>query len=505
MVRYFTLLCLFLFLSELLNAQRTNQNKKSDVIPPSPNVAALGKYGDIPVSPYTGVPSISLPIYEIVSKDISVPISISYHGSGIKVAEESSRVGLGWVLNAGGVISRTIMGPDDFTGAPGVIAYHTTTDLPPDLTVPPKEDYPFRLIQRACVWQFESGFTLDERYSTEDYDFQPDQYAYNFLNYSGKFMLNRNKQVVLAKQEKIDMKLSANETAWHVKTADGMSYVFDKIEMYSQDGEAGAGNHKSAWYLTSITSPQGETVTFKYVTESQYAIKTIGTYSEVKYEANIIITPPQSCGGTPDGPVGGGSMPANQTTYAPRRTYTSVYLTAIDFKNGQVQFAYGTRTDVEGDKKLENIKIYKKLNGIVETTPIKEFTFGYDYFRSVKSPADYIPDGGFVDNLALTRLKLTFLTESVTKNGITQSKSPHIFGYYGDNETMLPGKTSFARDHWGYYNGKTGNRSFVPTYKTGDRNANNNVGDDVVNAAIGQMQDANGIPVLILQSCVCLA
>jgi len=33
---------------------------------PSPNVASLGKYSDIPVSLNTGIPEISIPLYEIM-------------------------------------------------------------------------------------------------------------------------------------------------------------------------------------------------------------------------------------------------------------------------------------------------------------------------------------------------------------------------------------------------------------------------------------------------------
>ena len=77
------------------------------ITPPSPNAASLGQYGDIPVSYYTGVPNISIPLYTINSGEIKLPISLSYHSSGIKVTQEASWVGLGWALNAGGVITRS--------------------------------------------------------------------------------------------------------------------------------------------------------------------------------------------------------------------------------------------------------------------------------------------------------------------------------------------------------------------------------------------------------------
>src|ERR1700716_3943068 len=85
-------------------------------IPPSPTAASLGKYGEIPVGKYTGIPEINIPLYEITEGDIKVPISLSYHASGVKVEENASWVGLGWSLNAGGAITRSVRGKPDELG-----------------------------------------------------------------------------------------------------------------------------------------------------------------------------------------------------------------------------------------------------------------------------------------------------------------------------------------------------------------------------------------------------
>jgi len=77
----------------------------SNPLPQAPNVESLGKYGDVPVGHYTGVIDINIPFYTIKIKDYELPISISYHPSGIKVAEEASFIGLGWAFKGGGVIS----------------------------------------------------------------------------------------------------------------------------------------------------------------------------------------------------------------------------------------------------------------------------------------------------------------------------------------------------------------------------------------------------------------
>jgi hypothetical protein len=102
---------------------QTNQR----IIPPSPNAASLGQFGDIPVSYYSGIPEITIPIYTIKCGCITLPISLNYHASGIKVAQESGWVGLGWSLFAGGVITRTVCGYDDFGSYP--IGFYYDQDL----------------------------------------------------------------------------------------------------------------------------------------------------------------------------------------------------------------------------------------------------------------------------------------------------------------------------------------------------------------------------------------
>ena len=98
-----------------LAAQQPVNTLVNDIIMPAPNAASLGKYADIPISYNTGVPNIDLPLYEVKEGPLRLPISVSYHASGIRVGEAASWVGLGWSLNAGGLITRTVLGkPDEF-------------------------------------------------------------------------------------------------------------------------------------------------------------------------------------------------------------------------------------------------------------------------------------------------------------------------------------------------------------------------------------------------------
>src|SRR5579859_4591507 len=103
------LLIPFLLSCLIVSAQDTT-NTIGNVSIASPTAASLGKYGDIPVSYNTGVPNISIPIYTVQSGGLKLPIGLSYHASGLKVQENASWVGAGWSLNAGGVITRTVVG-----------------------------------------------------------------------------------------------------------------------------------------------------------------------------------------------------------------------------------------------------------------------------------------------------------------------------------------------------------------------------------------------------------
>jgi hypothetical protein len=98
-------------------------NNISDrIIPPTPDAQNFIRYGEIPVDISTGVPKIEIPLYDVRCGKLEIPISISYHASGIKVKDIASPVGLGWVLNASGLISKTILGAEDGTNTSGRIS-----------------------------------------------------------------------------------------------------------------------------------------------------------------------------------------------------------------------------------------------------------------------------------------------------------------------------------------------------------------------------------------------
>src|SRR5258708_6602706 len=66
------------------------------VVPPAVDASSLGKYGDVPVSMSNAKADISVPLYEIKTPRLTLPITLNYSSSGIKVDDMASWVGLEW-------------------------------------------------------------------------------------------------------------------------------------------------------------------------------------------------------------------------------------------------------------------------------------------------------------------------------------------------------------------------------------------------------------------------
>lgn len=81
--------------------------------PSAPTAAAFGGYGEYHVDLSKGQVPVSIELYNIVCGNLNVPVRLVYHSGGIKVKQEASWVGLGWSLDFGGSVTRTVCGQPD--------------------------------------------------------------------------------------------------------------------------------------------------------------------------------------------------------------------------------------------------------------------------------------------------------------------------------------------------------------------------------------------------------
>ncbi|GHT53769.1 hypothetical protein FACS189446_2010 [Bacteroidia bacterium] len=411
--------------------------ENNQFIPPSPTVAELGKYGMIPVSHYTGVPDISIPIYTIKCGSLTLPITLSYHAGGIRVEQIASWVGLGWSLNAGGIISVSIMGTSDFNSSyarnikdwndihNGIFPTHN------DLT-----------------------YSVSTPYTK---DLQPDIYSYNFNGHSGQFVLTNNganfqaHEIKNNKQIKIIPHPNNNNTTFTIYDEQGTIYEFAYQEITTTRFSQASGYYPlstsfsigegydekvccTAWFLTSISSSDGtDYLSFTYENEVQ-------EYN-TRVEGSIYHT-------IQNNPVTGRNWTDAGVLNYQHINNSTKRLKKITGSNGlKIEFAADTlRKDLKNSKKLDKITIF------YNNEQLKQWKLGYDYFTSsplITSPTtnNTIPQSPD-DTLQNRRLKLISVTEDSNKKW--------SFRYFGDDsgEKTMPFRTAFyGSDYWGYCNG----------------------------------------------------
>ena len=386
------------------------KNYTPNILPPAPEAAALGKYIETPVSLYTGVPQINVPLTEVQQGSIAVPVSLSYHAGGNRVEDVASHVGLGWSLNAGGVITRIVRGlPDDDPGM-GFLSFIQESGISYNYLV-----------------SGDSGtFSPLQNISDRCKDSEPDQYYFNFNGYKGAFTFDWNGQLIIDSDKKIEVNPTYDMDdmiiAWEIILDNGVQCSFATadytgVQSYSVSCNA-AGNYISSWYLTSITDVNGlNTVSFEYEDYPTYF-----AFERSESRSHLLAGNYTECSGSA----------AGESSYAiSTMTHTGKRINRIHTTSGDEVLFHAThkRTDIDDHPLQEDL--YSLDTVIIKNTSgetIRSYALGYDYST---------------DRLTL---------KSVTEFNGTESKPPYTFEY---NQTKLPERTSKSKDHWGFHNNNT--------------------------------------------------
>jgi YD repeat-containing protein len=411
------LFLLFSFWGISLAFSQTVQDN-NQFIPPSPTVGELGKYGMIPVSYYTGVPDISIPLYTIECRSLKLPLTLSYHAGGIKVEQIASWVGLGWSLNAGGVISASIMGVSDF---------RDRIDIP---------DFDDINADRLPTQAELNGMG-------KYYDAQPDIYNYSINGNSGQFVLDNSfSSNEIRNNKKIKITANKSDTTFTIINDEGIIYEFKDKELtrtdnyhrsfdikdgriYGENSDGYKDNNNTGWFLSNVISPDHtDTIRFFYAPEQQ-------SY-QTKYEGNI------------DYDIGKSDWQKVGILNYARITNRTKRLTRIEGNNGlKIDItADAARADLTGSNRLDKIKIY------YENNLIKQWDFTYTYFQSL------------IQNTTDAKLNKRLRLDNITEN---QTKSWN-FHYFGDDngEHQMPYRTAFCgSDYWGFHNSTINNNDLA--------------------------------------------
>ena len=388
-----------------LHAQSSNPLPNLEpvsILPVSPNNAALGNYVQLPISSYTGIPDINIPLWQASLGDINLPLVLSYHSGGIKVDEISSWVGLGWSLNAGGSISRSVRGLID------------------------SDTFSYLEINKYA----NNLMTLNERVEylesilRGDVDSEPDMYYLNVNGISCQFYLSSNGNYVTLPLD-INLKIERpSKSRWIVTDNKGIKYTFTDGEHTEVEYNLGGSSQSiSAWNVTHIEDTKGNIMYFAYNNESyQY-------YNKAVEKVRVYDNSASTCGGLEFIGLFG------------YNNISALSLSSIKYNGTEILFnsKITERSDLTGGFALDYIQI--RYNNEI----IKKYRFFTSYFNNntngTTSNRYYL-----YSEMDKYRLKL----DSLREESISESLPPYKFQYI---EGSLPYRLSNSQDDWGYYNG----------------------------------------------------
>ena len=394
----------------------------------TPEISAFEKYGSHPVSLMTGTPSVDIPIFTINEGDLSHIISLSHHGGGIKVNEMATWVGLGWSLNVGGYITRSIRGAEDEASPGGY--YNGSFYLDPNKL-------------SSCVLETGGGIIHEEWLLTEGValDKEPDLFSFKFNDRNGKFLFDRYRKSNLFPTQDLDITVQDNQLNEFIIIDEvGTKYYFgqnghERHNRFDFLGEPLGVERKITWFLTRIESANRQDyINFNYepITQSYPNLS-----SEIKIRSIYNLC---------------------NSSYQPRNfnktRVKGFILSNIESNKYTVDFNYTTnRTDIINGAKLNSIVVKNKENVI-----LKNFNLHTSYFNApyAGSPDSRHTDYYAIDDRDTRRLRLDSIQEF---NGSIYKPS-YRFNYF--EEINLPRRLSFSQDTRGYYNGKLYNTKLTP-------------------------------------------
>jgi hypothetical protein len=390
---------------------------------------ASSKTEAVPVNLYTGAPGISIPLYNYSHQSgLNLNMTLDYSSGGIRVNETPTPAGLGWSVNVGGAIVRTIRGlPDDY---PRTGFMHSGA-------IPP------------------SYHSSARKYYVDSLDSQQDVFQFSINGRSGKFYIGKNKQIVIAPLSKIRIgylltsaNLDSNTIkSFYIIAEDGIKYIFNTQEKGVLRDTLSTNRSISftqSWYLSLIVSPfSHDTIYFTYksiMQENSFINKRIGLVTNNVLEDSLL-------------------EEVSQLIYQKK-------ISSIKFPDGKkISFIYDPA--VRFDRKdiaLNSIQIKDSI-----------FRYGYKFYFN------------FEGRTLLDSIK-TFTATSINPGYKFEYYLPHMPRYYASNDTIYD-KTDHWGFYNAIYNGSLIFPKVSGVYSAGaDRSANSNA----IASSLSSVTDPSG-------------
>ncbi|MCW3160454.1 hypothetical protein [Chryseobacterium oryctis] len=440
------------------NESKSYVGNINEMFAAAPTANNLMKFEEVPVSYYTGVPDINIPIFNIPTsnKDVAVNVQLKYHTLNAKPEDRSGETGLGWSLIAGGSIIRTVRGggPDEKNRT---IAFST----------PPKSKFgiynhiqnpTYKIINNDNSFNF-SDYTFYAGLGR--YDTEYDLYQYNFAGHSGRFFVVKNTDgsYSVEKLDKNNLKITCGTIdnygailSFTITDDKGIKYVFDgkersqkdittvKVGLINGSGDLSPsmeiGDYFTSFHLVQINDQNNTNlVQFNYDLSSIVKYKdTPTTTRRLARNVSYVNNSHWDTGQTQDPD---GSLPGSLESQTVYTTSQTKLLTSI-IVNGKATIYLNYEQGRQDSNYLEPQNLFKlksvqsNLLGQSLSQYVEKFTFDYDY-----SNVNFKTFTGFEE---LKKLLLKKVIKISSNNG----NSEYNLDYY-QNSSVLD------KDDWGYY------------------------------------------------------
>lgn len=429
------LLCTLLFCAgNKVSGQDQSQYMKSmnSIVPGTPEASSIMRSIDFPISPFTGQPNISIPVCEVKGKSLSVPISLSYTAtSGIRINEMAGKTGLGWLLSAGGEITREVRGKPD-EGCCGAIGLFNTSNGS------------YQTYKNEIMNNTPAGFNYMQNAAKGFLDLEPDMFYFSMAGLSGKFIYDISTGSFICTQlEPYKVTYSNTANNWTIIDPEGNIYLFDdRVRTTTRQycnyvSPVGSGDQiTTSWKLTKIlNADKTDSILITYESNS-YTYFTEG--SSIKYQ----LVPQQLT--TPRPP-----MNCFNEDYISGKEQISKICSIKD--TVVFQYAYSQREDLLGQQRAIEKILYS--NGEPSAKAI--FKLDYDYYSrypvsGINSPQIYTDD------------KKSLRLNQLTNFGNSESNANPLKWIFTYNPRPLPQRLSYIQDFWGYYNNNSVTNTLVP-------------------------------------------
>lgn len=409
-----TIALCFLIFSLFLYGQSPNtySTDVKEIVPNSPNASEFEKYGNVSTGLFTGTVQQTIPLYSIKDGNISLPITLDYSSNGVLIDKYESHVGMDWSINYGGVINRKLNDKPDETCR----------------AIFPEAPYTF------------NDYRLSPLLTDDCVDFQPDIFTLIVNGYTAKFFLDINNNIIFVEPTLIKIEILDNffivdnieNPDFVVTTPDGTKYWFggnkstetgfSRVDIVMSGWSSPPSiPYKMSWYLSKIEK-NNRVIDFYYKKTNLNRLTSINQSIRV-IKSNYY------------------QYPEHTFPSITKTTFSESFLDSIKWSSGKIVF--------EGSNRINSFSVLDFKNNLV-----KKMQFEYTNVNS--DPSFKNSECTYCDSNTI-RYFLSGIKNIDIEN--ENNFQQYSFDYY--SPVGLPPRLSYARDHWGYFNGKH-NTNLIP-------------------------------------------